>query len=832
MLKRTIDISIALLAIVLFLPFFPFVWLLLRLNSKSSVFTTEDIVGRDKKLVRLYRFRLPSSSVEDSTNGKRRKRLFTRICRLFEELKLDGWPLLFNVLKGELSLVGPRPETQKFVKHYSEEENQVLSIRPGILGPYCDGKNGDSIEVADSEEHYQKHILPEKLKVELLYVRNTFLGRDIKVILTLFRQKLANTIDAQLMKEAKNRNFFLPLDVLLISCSYAVSYQLRFDWAVPANEYTIFFKTLPIILVFRVATFYYCGLYTNLWKYVGVRDLVSIINACTISSILTITATYLFWASTHSRSIFLIDWLLCIFLIGGSKLILRIFNESIRVAKKVRENVLIIGAGDVGEMLLRELDKNGHQDYQVVGFVDDDEAKHGRTIHGVKVLGACDEIPELVPMLRIDEVLITINQFSSDEMKAILSHCIEADVRHRIVPAVSDLLSGAIHLSKFRKVEISDLFGRQPVELDLSAIKHFLQGKRVLVTGAGGSIGSELCRQISEYHPQCIILVDKNENYLHEIRCELDSDVDSTKIFCSLSDITKKSNQRRIFERYKPEIVFHAAAQKHVPLSEENPEEAVLNNVNGTKVIADLANEYGVEAFVMVSTDKAVNPTSVMGATKRVAELYIQALAGESDTKFLTVRFGNVLNSNGSVVPVFMKQIERGGPITVTHPVVERYFMSISEAVQLILQAVTMGNNCEIFILNMGKSIRILDLAIELIKHSGLKPHKDIQIKLTGLRPGEKMREELIGRDEDVLPTSHTGIKTLKYKHVVNRADISEKLEELFKYCGRARSEKLILMLKQIVPEYHATSGTKAPLDSKEVFDELNRTELEPSYFD
>ncbi len=812
MLKRVVDISIALTSVFLFLPFFPIVCLAVKLSSKASLFIQEERVGKNKKLIRLYRFRV---SKDGESSG------FSRWGRWVGYLKLDGWPLLFNVLKGELSLIGPQPEKPEFVQHYTEEQIQVLSVRPGIWGPYYpfgkNGQNGISAEQVNLDEYYQKHVLPEKLKAELQYVRNRFLGRDIKVVLGLIRKKITTAINDQLMREAKNRNFFLPLDLFLIFSAYFISYQLRFDWAVPQNEYSILFKSFPVILFLREVTFYYSGLYKNLWKYVGVKDLVTIIYACTISSILSIAVIFLFGVSSHSRSIFFIDWLLCIFAIGGSRLMLRMFNENMNIEKKLRQNVLIIGAGDVGEMLLRELDKNGRDKYSVIGFIDDDEDKHGRTIHGVKVLGACENIPEIAPLLRIDEVLITVNQFSSAQMKSILNYCKQASVRHRMVPAVSDLLSGAVHLSKFRNVEISDLFGRQPVELDLSAIENFLHGRRVLVTGAGGSIGSELCRQISEYRPECIILVDKNENYLHEIRCELNGYFDLINVPCHLSDITNGKKQRQIFERYKPDIVFHAAAQKHVPLSEENPDEAIWNNVIGTKVIANLSNEYGVRVFVMVSTDKAVNPMSIMGVTKRIAELYVQGLSQKSTTKFVTVRFGNVLNSNGSVVPIFMKQIERGGPVTVTHPVVERYFMSISEAVQLILQAATMGKNCEIFILNMGKSIRILDLAIELIKHSGLKPDKDIQIKFTGLRPGEKLFEELIGRDEELVPTSHAGIKRLKCKHIVDLNHIEQKLEELTKYLHRSKSEKLIQILKEMVPEYGVSTFAQVPLPEEVV---------------
>lgn len=822
MIKRTVDLFISFVGLVLLLPLLPLVWLLLKMASAGPALQRQRRIGRNRKRICLYRFRIPKPHETDGQN---------RIVKMLRFLHVDAWLLLLNVLKGDLSLVGPRAEKEKFVADYDDEQSKVLNMRPGIICPfYFDNDNTKHRNCTTSEEweeHYRNDILPEKLKVELQYVKNRFLGRDIKVILDRLYHKIGVAINAHVLKEARDRNFFLPLDLFLIMFSYLMAYHLRFEWSVPAKEFVIFLKSLPVILALRVITFYSSGLYKNLWKYVGVRDLVSIINAVSISSVLCVAVLYLVGISNHSRSIFLIDWLLCISFIGGSRLVLRIFNENMNLEKKLRRNVLIIGAGDVGEMLLRELGKYGRNEYEVIGFIDDNEDTHGRTIHGVKVLGACEDIPEIVRLLRIDEALITVNQFSSEEIKAIVKYCKEADIRHRIVPAVSDLLSGTVHLSRSRKVEISDLFGRQPVELDLSAIRNFIQNKRVLVTGAGGSIGSELCRQISEYQPETLVLVDKNENYLHEIYSELNSLYDGIDTHCCLSDITNKVKQTRIFEKFKPQVVFHAAAHKHVPLGEDNPEEVVVNNVVGTKVVSDLAASYGVDVFVMVSTDKAVNPTSVMGVTKRVAELYVQAIARKTQTKFVTVRFGNVLNSNGSVVPIFMKQIERGGPVTVTHPVVERYFMSISEAVQLILQAGTMGRSSEIFILNMGKSIRIYDLAVELIKQSGLKPNEDIKIKFTGLRPGEKMFEELIGREEELMPTSHTGIKTLKHKRQIDLAEIELELDELTRYSYKMSPEDLIKRLQQLVPEYNHTPSVESDAFPQEFFPALPDGALE-----
>ncbi len=790
----------------------------MRLSADGSAINTAEYVGKNRKRIQLSRFKVANGRIKDMARSGWFRRLVSRCHRLLCDLRVKSWPLLFSVIKGDLSLIGPRPETPEVVAMYDETQLSVLSVRPGIWGPssskgdidYDEGR-ATHADPGKWKAHYYENILPEKLKDELHYAQNRFLSRDLKVISGILKRTVSRSIHSQLMREAKDRNFFLPLDLFLVFCSYLISYHLRFEWSLPDNDYIILFKSLPFILFLRIVTFYSFGLYKNLWKYVGVRDLVTIIRAVSMSSILCVTAIFLFGVSEHSRSIFLIDWLLCIMFIGGARLVIRLFNESVRTEQKLRKNVLIIGAGDVGEMLLRELNKGGRDTYNVVGFVDDDDSIHGRTIHGIKVMGNCLDIPEIVQLFRIDEALITFNHFSSEQMKTILGYCKQGNVRHRVVPAVSDVLSGTLHLSRVREVEISDLFGRDAVELDLSAINKSLNGKRVLVTGAGGSIGSELCRQIAEYEPACLVLVDKNENYLHEIYCELRASFETMEIHCSLTDITNRTKQERVFQSVKPEIVFHAAAQKHVPLSEENPEEAVINNVVGTKNIAELSDKFGVLAFVMVSTDKAVNPTSVMGTTKRIAELFVQALSQKSQTKFVTVRFGNVLNSNGSVVPIFTKQIERGGPVTVTHPVVERYFMSISEAVQLILQAATMGNDCEIFILNMGKSIRIVDLAVELIKHAGLKPYEDIQIKFTGLRPGEKLFEELIGNNEKLLPTSHADINKLKSKYAISLEQMEKDIAELIQAAYDNQTSKLMRKLADVVPEYRPDISDTIP---------------------
>jgi FlaA1/EpsC-like NDP-sugar epimerase len=454
-------------------------------------------------------------------------------------------------------------------------------------------------------------------------------------------------------------------------------------------------------------------------------------------------------------------------------------------------------------MALRELERNVKYKYTMVGFIDDDPQKLGKMIHGVRVIGTIKDIPVLAKPYRIDEAFLAISRINSDAIRSILKQCDEAGIKCRIVPAIVDSLNGKIYLNKIRDIEISDIFGRQPVELDFSGIGKFITDSKILITGAGGSIGSELSRQIAEYKPNTLILVDRNENYLHEIQCELENYHKSLPMHFILADIKEEIKMEKIFTSFQPEIVFHAAAQKHVPLSEANIDEAVKNNIHGTKILAKLSNKYRATHFVMISTDKAVNPTSVMGVTKRIAEKYIQSLSKNCYTKFVIVRFGNVMNSNGSVVPMFVKQIERGGPVTVTHPDIERFFMSIPEAVQLILQAVIIGRNGEILILNMGNPVKILDLASELIKRSGFTPNRDIKIEFTGLRPGEKLFEELVGKEEEVLITSHSQLKVIRSNNIIELNEFEQKISQLLNFVQDNDPSKFKEKFQEIVPEYN-----------------------------
>ena len=814
MFKRSFDLVFSLVGLIIVSPILLLIAVLIKLTSKGPIFFKQERIGKGGKPFSIFKFRTMVSNAESEgpkITAKNDSRI-TSIGSILRWAKLDELPQLINVLMGNMSVVGPRPEVPNMVDYYTDEQKQVLSVKPGIIGAnQILARNESDMYpegIEDTEIYYVKHILPEKLKIDLDYVKKSSFRYDMKILLCGVSATIFGSVQARIFMDGKIPMFLIPIDLILICLSYFLAYALRFDLAIPQSELKVFTLTLPIVLIIRIFIFYLFGIYKNIWKYAGINDLLTIIKACSLTSVISVVFIFFLGINETSRSIFLIDWIIIMILMSGLRLFVRILTEKVSIKEKFanmnieRKNIVIIGAGDIGEMALRELERNVKYRYIMVGFIDDDIQKLGKTIHGIKVIGTIQDIPNLSKPYRIDEAFLAISRLASDKIKSIVKHCEDAGIKSRIVPAVVDTLNGKIRLQKIRDIEISDLFGRETVKLDFSAISNFILNKKVLVTGAGGSIGSELCRQIAEYQPRNMTLIDRNENYLHDVQCELEANFKTLPMKFMIADITVKSKMEKIFDSVRPEIVFHAAAQKHVPLSENNPDEAVRNNIFGTQILAKLSNKYKTGHFVMVSTDKAVNPTGVMGVTKRIAELYIKAFSHISNTSYVTVRFGNVVNSNGSVIPMFLKQIEKGGPVTVTHPDIVRFFMSIPEAVQLILQAVTMGRNGEIFVLDMGEPVKILDLATELIKRSGLIPNKDIKIEFTGLRPGEKLFEELIGNGERVLLTSHNQLNVLGSNNGVAITEFDQHFDELFGLVKALEYEKIKEKLHEMVPEY------------------------------
>lgn len=557
-------------------------------------------------------------------------------------------------------------------------------------------------------------------------------------------------------------------DLVLTGLSFWLAYILRFNFTIPDIFYGTFIKTLPIIVAIRVICFYLFGLYNGLWRFASMNDLLRILKGTVLSSaIFFVYVAFVYRFVDFPRSVFVIDWFIVICLIGGSRFMYRLFREfyPLRLDRE-KKKVLIVGAGRAGEMLLREMIQNQKLSYQPVGFLDDSKAKKGMRIHGISVLGRIRDLEKVVENKGVQEAIIAIPSLTGSEMRRISSLCENAGISCKTVPAIGDILNGTVHVNQIREVRIEDLLGREHVELNREQIRDYLTGKRVLVTGAAGSIGSELCRQIMKMEPEQLILYERVENELYRINNEFSLVFPGKPYEMVLGDILDTSRLEQVMRTFKPQVIFHAAAYKHVPIIEWHPVEAIRNNIEGTYNAVKTSLQWGVEKFVLISTDKAVSPANVMGATKRIAELICQGMNGENRTKFIAVRFGNVLNSAGSVIPLFKEQIIKGGPVTVTHPEMTRYFMSIPEAAQLVMQAGAMGKGGEIFVLDMGEPVRITDLANDMIRLMGLKEGDDIDIVYTGLRPGEKLHEELVSEEEESVKTMHGKITMVKSRPV------------------------------------------------------------------
>ena len=592
------------------------------------------------------------------------------------------------------------------------------------------------------------------------------------------------------------------LDLLLIAGSYLLAIALRFDFTILPERERIT-HTLLIVVLSKGAVFLSSRLYRSIWKYASLADGIEIFKTVTLASVAAMVMLLVMREHEYfSRVIFLLDWGVLLCLVVASRLIWRVYREMYVMPRLTTgPRTLIVGAGEAGSQLLREIRKSRSANYNVIGFIDDNPAKIGMHLSGIRVLGDSRQLSQLARDLSIEQVIIAIPSARGREVRTIVRRCKMANVQFKILPGLADLISGRVEVSQIKDVVIDDLLGRDPAELDNRAISGYLAGKRVLVTGAGGSIGSEICRQVARYAPAKIVMLDTAETPLFLIESELASGFPELLLVPVLADVRNRERLECLFEEFMPEVVFHAAAYKHVPLMEYNPIEAVTNNILGSRNLALLADRFGVSNFVMISTDKAVNPTNVMGASKRAAESYIQALAGCSATRFTTVRFGNVLGSNGSVIPMFKEQIRKGGPVTVTDPEVVRYFMTIPEASQLVLQAACLGQGGEIFLLDMGEPVPILELAEELIRLSGLQPYEDIDIIFTGLRPGEKMFEELLIDGENVLATSHEKIKVLTaVKH--DKDACEAELDRLASVAAKNDIVGIIEGLRRLVPEY------------------------------
>lgn len=609
----------------------------------------------------------------------------------------------------------------------------------------------------------------------------------------------------------RNRNFYLVLliDIMLVILSFYLAYVIRFEFEVPAREIEGMFKILPFVLIIKMNIFFFFRLYQGMWRYTSLVDLLNVIKATVLSTLTIIVLVLLRHRFVgYPRSVFLIDWGLTLLFIGGFRMGIRLHFAStagtkifpiLSGTKRVGKKLLIIGAGNTGEKVVREILDNPRLNLDPIGFLDDNAEKQGKTIHGIPVMGMVDEITSFTHLF--DEILIAIPLASAQQMRAIVAACEQTGKPFHTVPAMSELIDGKVSVKKIRNVTLQDLFSREEIRLSTEEILQYLRQKRVMITGAGGSIGSELVRQVSRFCPGRLALVDMGEFNLFQIEQECRRRFPYVDVSGYLLDIRDLESVFRVFKSFRPQVVFHAAAYKHVPLQELHPWEAVRNNILGTRNLVEVALDFVTERFVLVSTDKAVRPTSVMGATKRVAEKFVICANKIRESRFMVVRFGNVMGSSGSVIPTFQQQILQGGPVTVTHPEITRYFMSIPEAAQLILQAGAMGAGGEIFLLDMGQPMRIVDLARELIHLYGYEAGRDIEIRYTGLRPGEKLYEELITEGEGIVKTGHEKILVLQGNHYVLDV-LLDQVEELIAIAKTYDPVQIKKKLQEIVSEY------------------------------
>ena len=599
--------------------------------------------------------------------------------------------------------------------------------------------------------------------------------------------------------------------------SFLLVHKMRFErpgWV------DIYPSLLLFFLVVKLPVFGLFKQYRGWWRYVGISDLRGILWASFVSTLIIVSLWFITANIEAVRTklppdierpaegVCMADMFATVLMLGGLRIVIRLYYEEFRTAEAGRlKRFLIVGAGNAGEALLREIHRMPVAQYEVVGFIDDDPVKKGIDIHGIPVLGTVEQLPEVCEERNIEEIAIAMPSTSHSERMRVVRVCEGIKIKFQTVPSITDIASGKLRVSQIREVDINDLLGRETVQLDLDLIEAFARDKIILVTGAGGSIGSEMCRQLCNLNPKLLLLIEQAENPLFYIERELRKKFPAVPIKAIICNITDRTSVDEIFKNYKPQVVIHAAAHKHVPLMELNAGEAIKNNIVGTQVVADAADNYGTTNFVMISTDKAVNPTSIMGSSKRIAEMYVQDLSTTSKTHFVTVRFGNVLDSEGSVVPIFKKQIAEGGPVTITDPKMKRYFMTIPEASQLILQAAAMGKGGEIFVLDMGKPIKIVALAKTLITLSGFRPGEEIEMVFTGPRAGEKLFEELSIEGEDMQRTRHPKISI--WKNIpIDRDRLQTSINELINIAKAQNHRQIVQKIKELVPEYIGQTTT------------------------
>lgn len=818
--KRLFDVTVSGVALVLGAPLFVLISGLIKLDSRGPILFIQQRIGRGQKPFRIFKFRTMVNGAcrrGPAVTVGRDPRV-TRVGRVLRRYHLDELPNLVNVLVGDMSLVGPRPEIPKYLARYSEEEKHVFDVRPGLTDlATVQFRNEAEILAGSSEPErsYADEILPEKLRLSLLYIRNRSFVFDLGILARTIASILSDTQHPKALAQAvawflsHRRPFILLAHLALFSISFGFAFLHRFDLLVPADMVSLFWTTLPILLVVRTLLFARYHLYEGLWRYVGIWDVVALFKAVTLSSLVFAALALLTVGHGFPRSVLVSDWLACFTLTAGARMVMRVYRELSQSSPGMGERAaLIVGAGDAGEMLVREIERSNMLEYRLVGFLDDDPALLGHRIHGLQVMGRLDDLPDLCRKHSVEEVLVAIPSMGVEVQRRVVRLCMKAGAVPKTVPSLKALLEGKARIGQLQEVRPEDLLGRQAIRLDVERIREEIENRTVLVTGAAGSIGSELCRQIATFRPRKLILYERAESALYVLATELGASRSGIDLVPVVGDILDSALLREILCEYPPDVVFHAAAYKHVPLMEDQPLESIRNNLLGTEVVALAARSAGAKKFVLISTDKAVRPVGVMGMTKNAAERLLRSLAG-GPTVFTAVRFGNVLGSNGSVLPLFQRQIALGGPVTVTDPEATRYFMLVSEAVQLVLQAGVMGKGGEVFFLDMGEPMRIMDMAKNLIRLNGLAPQVDVQVEVVGLRRGERLTEELLVDEEELLPSGHEKVFRVRCPDL-DRAAFQRNLEQLRELVSSREREKALQCLRRMVGQADAMAGEKS----------------------
>ena len=837
MMKRTLDVIASALGLLLIWPIWIVVAILIKLDSRGPILFKQIRIGKGFRPFAMYKFR---TMVEDAslkggpiTIGQDPR--VTKIGWLLRRSKLDELPQLLNILRGDMSLVGPRPEVPHYVQLFAADFSDILKVRPGLTDlaslKYMD--ESTILQRADQpESEYRNTILPEKIRLAKFYVAHASLTLDLAIITQTILSLLRIPVVVCEMDERQvplghdlvrkrhwlialllryRRPLIVVLDVGLIMLANGLAFGLRFDGNIPDPEWDMFLQALPWLVVIRGVMFLAFHLNEGLWRYTSLWDLQNILFGVLLSSVLF--SGWIYWGlgmTDYPRSIIVIDFILLIGFMAGVRLPRRMLREA--VIFRPRKRVLIIGAGDTGERIAREMKMNRAARYQPIGFIDNRISLRGKTIHGIKVLGGREELGRILTLEKPHEVVLALPNLSPEAAREIVSALGSFKVVISRLPDAHYLHSDRSAISQIRAIAAEDLLPRARVNLQTGALGNLITGRRILITGAGGSIGSELSRQIASLRPEVLVLYERHENSLYSIAKELDDSGLSSQVNPILGDVTDRRRLAETLNRFRPGIVFHAAAHKHVPLVERNPAEALKNNCIGTRIVADMASRAGVERFVLISTDKAVNPSSVMGATKRAAELIVQDMAQRSATRFLTVRFGNVLGSSGSVLLRFQEQIRSGGPVTVTHPEIRRYFMLIPEAVHLVLQAASLGEQGATYVLDMGEQIKVLDLAKNLIRLSGFAPGRDIPIRFIGLRPGEKLYEELVGLDENAEMSRIERIMRICPTTHFDASRIQSLLTAMEAAAYLNNTETAVERLREMVPAFRTPDLAEAPL--------------------